>query len=695
MPATPCMNLRRKVAVVLGITALLSAAAPRAVHGNDAPPAPAVPRSTYIEKESSELVLIETYVTDGLGKPVTGLTRDDFILEVGGLRRPIVSADFQDAGPPSRPAPVAAGPIAPVPTSGDTAGRQAGWARRVVLFFEDDTSSPIGLTEARIAASRFVESGLAPSDQVAVAAHSDRLRILAPFTTDRALLQKTIKESIANSARFSNFWEEAAQRRGELMRNFQPMLAETLCEEEKGRLAGALEAVERVVASLAGWRGYKAVIYMGNGVPEAPMEDVWKAFALWQARRPASAPVAFPTTCTLGTEIKDLSRAASAAGVTIHTVQTWGLTAGSVGGQRMVSDRSNSLETLALNTAGTSTTTNDMLQALQQIEAASRSCYQLAYVPQEPADGRYRHIVVRCRKKGVQLRYRKGFTRLPPDEVRTQRIEAAYLFPEMSANLGLEIAVAPGPGDGKDQVVDIVVHLPLGMILFLPQPEGATARLTVGLVALDETQRKTFETSRSLTIRRPASADDVTGLDLYCRTRLPAASQTITTVISDDQAGTIGGTRDRITGEPAPGPMAHGLSLYSLAERSLWVEVPPAPAGKDGVPDATEPTVGPALKTTFMAGEPIVAGFRLASSQGDAPAALRVEIARGGDIVRTRTIDRALADPGGTMKVPLAVEGLASGEYVVSIYAVGADRDTRIGARAFRIVEPDRQPATR
>ncbi|HKQ97992.1 MAG TPA: hypothetical protein VJV75_08960, partial [Candidatus Polarisedimenticolia bacterium] len=43
----------------------------------DAPPsAPPPVRTPVIEKVSSELVLIETYATDGLGRPVTDLTRD-------------------------------------------------------------------------------------------------------------------------------------------------------------------------------------------------------------------------------------------------------------------------------------------------------------------------------------------------------------------------------------------------------------------------------------------------------------------------------------------------------------------------------------------------------------------------------------------------------------------------------------------
>jgi VWFA-related protein len=678
-------SFRRIIILGFAAASLVSSAALRIAHGTDAAPAPVVPPSTYVEKEVSELVLIETYVTDASGKPVIGLTRDDFILEVGGLRRPILSVDYQQAGAQAGSATTAVAPA----TGGAPAGASA-WPRRVVLFFEDDISSPIGMTAARIAASRFVEDGLASSDQVAVAAHGERLRLLTDFTTDRSTLQKAITASIKTSARASDFWQEVAQRRVELMRDFDPRVAKTLCEEEKYRLARALKAVETVVASLAAWRGYKAVVYMGNGVPESPYEDVWKTFAQMEARHPANFPAFFPTICRLDEEIKDLSRAASAAGVTIHTVQTWGLTAGPAYHQQIASDRTNSLKTLALNTAGLSTGTNDLLLALQQIEEASRTFYQLAYIPQEPADGRYRHVVVRCRRKGAQLRYRKGFVRLPPDEARTRRIEAAYLFPEMSADLGMEIAVASGPGDGKDQVVDIVVHLPIEKVLFLPQEAGETARLTVGLLVVDEMQRTTMETSRSMTIRRPGAAGDVTALDLYCRTRLPAARQTITAVVSDDQADTVGGTRSRVVADPSPGPGAHGLSLYSLAERSLWVEVPTSPAGRGGDPRMIEPTVGPVLKSTFVVGEPIVAGFRL--TRDNAPAALRVAISSGAVIVRTRTIDLASEGAGGTTKVPLPVEGLAAGEYVFSIDALGEGRDTAIGSLTFRIIEADERP---
>jgi VWFA-related protein len=676
------------VVAVLGVTVILSFAAAPA--GPDEPAAPASPtpaappasRTGYIEKGLSELVLIETHVTDGMGRPVRGLTKDDFILEVGSYRRSILSVDYHEFEPGAESVAV---DIA-APDAGARA-RPATWPRRIVLFFEDNTSSPIGMTAARQAAGRFLESGLAASDEVALASYDLRLRYLQSFTTDRALLRQAVAASLEDSVRISDFWQEVAVQWQEFSRNLHPMTAQAICERQKVRLAGALEAVKRLVASLAEWRGYKAVVFMGNGIPESPMEDAWKMFAKRELMHPGSAKPFFAMRCTLADEIKDLSRAASAAGVTIHTVQTWGLTAGGAHDQATVSDRSNSLRTLALNTAGVSTTTNDLLGALGTIDAATRAYYVLSYVPQEPADGRYHHVVVRCRKKGVQLRYRRGFTRLPPDEARQRAIESAYLFPEMSADLGLDLTVAPGPRDRSAGAVDLVLHVPLERILFLPEQDHAVARFSVGFVAIDETQRKTLATTRTMSIRRPANDTRLTGVDVYCRARLPSTSQAITAVLTDEQSGVTGGVRERLTGAASGEAMAFGLSLYSLAERSLWIEVSPEDLNGKDDPAPADYDIGPSLKNTFAAGEPIVAGFRFAPGNRALPGSFSVEMRRGDELVRSRSVEPSPEEFAGPIKVRLPVEGLAPGEYVVSVRAILADGDATIGLRKLRIVE--------
>jgi len=220
----------------------------------DAPP-------SRIEHVSSELVLIETYVTDGNGRPVPGLTAGDFVLEVDGHRRPIASVEFREVAPD----PLLTGSS---PSTGTPSGTT--WPRRFALFFEDGTSSPLGLTAARKAVNQFLVSGLAPSDQVALVAYDKRLRILRDFTTDREALRGDIAESLKDSIRYSDFADEESEHWREFGSSPNWASAVGLCQAEVARLGGVVKALGTLVASLARWHGYKAVIFMGDGIPEAP-----------------------------------------------------------------------------------------------------------------------------------------------------------------------------------------------------------------------------------------------------------------------------------------------------------------------------------------------------------------------------------------------------------------------------------------
>ncbi|HYV84572.1 MAG TPA: VWA domain-containing protein [Patescibacteria group bacterium] len=680
-------SLAPRLAPLLGaIGLLLPALHGTRADGRDRPAAP-VPAPGYLERVTSELVLIETSVTDGSGHTVTGLTKDDFVLEVGGLLRPIASVEFRDYGSSSDTAAGAGAPLPPTPAP--VAER---WPRRFILFFEDDTSSPLGLGQVREAAGRFLASGFAPADEVALASYDGRLRLLHDFSTDRESLRRTAVASVRDASRFSNFPQEQQQHLQEFVDNPTPVLLRTLCEMEQTRYAGALRAVGSLASSLAGWRGYKAIVFMGEGIPESPMEEYWKMLRLFYQRYPARAPVLPETECTLGDEIKDFTRVASASGVTIDTIQTLGLAAGST---KRVFQRANALRTFAINTAGISVTTNDFPGAFHQIDEASRSFYILAYAPEEPADGRYHHVVVRCRRPGVQLRFRRGFTRLPPAEARARAIESAYQFPSMFPGLGMDLETAEGPSEGDRRVVDLVLHVPLERILFLPQGERSLARLEVGFVSLDAARRKTLETSQSIVIDRPPGAGTIGAVNLYCRARLPRDGQTITGVMSDEQSGEVGSATTRLDDATRASNRLVGLSLYSPVESSLWIEVPPDRAPKGAVrtdtvtadAGAADAPIGPALKAVFAPGEPIVAGFKLEPPEASTTLTVRLELRLGALVVRTRTIDVGVADAARAFKVPVPAEGLAAGAYTLSIEALGAGGAAVEGITSFRIAE--------
>src|SRR5438445_9154782 len=161
-----------RIAPVITLLLLVPASpvspAGRRVRDSGRPPAPRAP----IERVTSELVLIETYVTGADGRPIPDLTSDDFVLLVDGRRSPIASIEYRETAVPSVP-----------PQATQSAVTSVSSSRRFVLFFEDGISAPDGLEAARSAAERFLSSGLGPEDQVAVAAFDRRLRILHGFTS--------------------------------------------------------------------------------------------------------------------------------------------------------------------------------------------------------------------------------------------------------------------------------------------------------------------------------------------------------------------------------------------------------------------------------------------------------------------------------------------------------------------------------
>ncbi len=711
---TPNSVLRRLLWVPI-IGAFLTLPAPCLASPGPASPDPA-PRPRT-ERVTSELVLIETYVLDSRGRPIAGLAADDFELLVDGRKTPIASLDFREM------APIDSGPEA---AAGGPASGAAGEAlpRRFVLFFEDGTSAPQGLDAARRAADQFLSTDPVRSDQFAVAAFDTSLRIIQDFTSDHDTLQRAIARSLKDPRRISDFAaqirshvEDIRRRMGELDQNgmLQTMrnsgrsatsreadqmkqqtgtkekemeselegtkfLATSYAAGDMTRMSAVLEAVRALVDSLAPWRGYKAIVFMGDGIPENPSLTYYD---LITARVPVPDDLATrggstsgaqvplqPQNYSLAVEVKQLAQAASAAGVTLHTVQTTGLAAGTAEENREAARRSDVLKTVAFNTGGLASSSNDLLGALKDAEASSRQYYVLGFVPGGPPDGRFHPVQVRFRKRGATLRWRRGFVRLPASEERARSILAAHLLPDLFPELGLELNAVPGPGGPSGRVTDLVVRVPADRIIFPSETGGPTAHLEIALIALDDTGHTTFRTDRrmSLVLRPEFPERARLSLEFFARVTLPLSDQSVTAVVSDDAAGAIGGARLRLPASEAGG--LPGLSLYSLAEESVWVDLADSGPGESADERPAPFTLGPSLKRSFAAGEPMACGFKLPAPRVGVSSPLRMAIRAGqttfGSYDETTDWGRA----GGAMKISLPTSGLAPGEYVVAVQEV-------------------------
>jgi hypothetical protein len=395
----------------------------------------------------------------------------------------------------------------------------------------------------------------------------------------------------------------------------------------------------------------------------------------------------------------------------MHTIATGGLVADPVAGRppqqgRGVaagfgggaaatladSVRADSLKTIAFNTGGVSSHSNDALRGLTEAEASSRAYYILGYAPEGPPDGRSHTVQVRVRRITAELRWRRGFTRLLPEEARARDVQAAYLLPELYAAGGVEVVLVPGPAEGPGRIADLVLYVPPGRVLFLPEEGRPAARLEVGLTVLDGSARETLRLARSLRIAWPGRepGQPGVGLNLVHRLRLPDAAQSVTAVVGDLASRSLWSARLQVPAVRAGDDPISGLSIYSRSENSLWVEIEAPGEAPAETEEVVYATVGPALKATFSLGEPLLCGFRL--PRGGKETLLRLVLHSGERLIGELRIDPAMATDEGVLKHPLPIEDLPGGDYRLVVQELGPAPPIERGGFSFQVAAP--RPAT-
>lgn len=136
----------------------------------------------FDERIEVSRVLIDARVVDSHGKPVGGLGRDDFRIEIDGRPARLEWVEW-------------VGERAYGGNAGDTVN--AGSGRLVVFLFQKSLmgSRAEGFVRMMREATRFVDR-LGESDRVAVLVHDSRLRLWLDFTNDRERLRHTLTEGL-------------------------------------------------------------------------------------------------------------------------------------------------------------------------------------------------------------------------------------------------------------------------------------------------------------------------------------------------------------------------------------------------------------------------------------------------------------------------------------------------------------------
>ncbi len=296
------------------------------------------------------LVAVPVFVTDKSGRSVGGLTIEDFEIEDGGKKVPIVSFQAIDVDAPITPesqAELAALPVAV----------QAAAPRQFLLLFDLGFSPTQGIIRGRAAGIAFVRDALAPGDLVAVAVSSRRgLEVLTNFTTDRERAARAIEGlglvGTFGAALLGESGDLAAGASGRLAAELAEMQVNLNAADQflyKQTVYTFMDDLSQLVTMLSPLRGRKQVVLLSAGFRGAT----------WRGDSPL-----------LG-RMNSLFQKAGLGDVVIHAVSLDGLEAGA---------GRDTLVHLAQSTGGRFIMpTNDFGVALGEVERISRHSYVVAF----------------------------------------------------------------------------------------------------------------------------------------------------------------------------------------------------------------------------------------------------------------------------------------------------------------------------
>jgi VWFA-related protein len=415
---------------------------------------------------------VDVVVVDSAGKPVSGLTKDDFELRADGRVRPITNfyaidraALLRESEPTSPSASPVPRPPSPVPPT------------HLVIFIDQER---LGLKQRnRVLASlgKFVETHLKAGVDAAVITYDHALKTRLQPTTDHAAVLAVIAEVEREAPRITEMLSER-RRIIQLIDDYvelpialdgpEHIQSRVLMygEHQVLELQQSLAAVETLMTRLRGVPGRKVFVHVSSGLPLQPGVELYDYF-----ERHLKIPLPLDKVgLQQMSAYQRLAASAQSAGVAFYMIDASGLTLdeGSDMGQRgdsrldsgvMRDNLRGPLQMLADETGGKSIINeNDFDRAFTEIEAQYTTYYSLGF--RVDADKKMHKVDVRVKRPGLTVRTARAYRGRDADERARDGVEAAFDFPFEQNPLGVAIqvgAIEPAPHGGISVPITVTV----------------------------------------------------------------------------------------------------------------------------------------------------------------------------------------------------------------------------------------------
>ena len=382
--------------------------------GPTAPPPTVTPGGKATIRSTVSLVEIDVQVTGRDGKPIKGLTQDQFTVTEDGKPQKVSTFEYNDiekietAGK-GEEAPITI-PIGAV-TSPEEVKSVVHDHRMIVLFFDMTSLQPEDLLRSTRAAQKYLQEQMTPADLVGVVEFGNTLKVIANFTNDRELLNQAVEALVpGHEAALASLADAATAANGETAVTEDTGAAFTADDTEFNvfNTDRKLAAVEAICEVLDGIPGKKSLIQFTGGITQTGEEN--------------------------RSELIAATNSANRSNVSIYSVDSRGLLTATPGGDASVGasggnamftgatvvsqsqsrqDSRDTLATLAGDTGGRSFfDVGDFGKIFQSVQNDTSGYYLVGYYSTDDRrDGSWRRVGVKINSlpAGAHVRAREGY----------------------------------------------------------------------------------------------------------------------------------------------------------------------------------------------------------------------------------------------------------------------------------------------
>ena len=426
-------------------------------------------QTPFTLKVATQLVIQTVTVTDKDGKPIEGLTADDFVLTEENLPQVISVFEYQKLDDtvlsrPGTPTPVIAAERAPALSEDRIASVSPGDKRYqdrrlLALYFDMPSLGDAERFRALSAAESFIRSQMTVADLVAILTFSDgAVRVRRDFTDDRDALMGTVFQ-LLNGEDINDINSDFGQNAGEF----------NIFNTDR-----QLSALQTAVRMLGVVPGKKSLIHFTAGVNLSGVDNQAQLRATLNAARRASVSF-FPVDARGLVAMAPLGNASrpSPGGIGMYTG------AMALATMRGFQRSQDALYTLAADTGGKALLDyNDLSLGIVRAQQATSSYYLLGYYPTNTArDGRLRRVKITLKNRSAELSYReayyaeKEFSKFTSSD-KERQLEDALMLGDPILDLTIAMELNYFQLNSAEYFVPIAVKIP-GNELVLAQKAGA------------------------------------------------------------------------------------------------------------------------------------------------------------------------------------------------------------------------------